>query len=29
MNFKKMLSRSGNDLLQVRANNIANTVKNE
>lgn len=29
MNFKKMLSRSGNNLLQVRANNIANTVKNE
>lgn len=27
MNFKKMLSRSGDGLLQARANNIANTVK--
>lgn len=25
MNFKKMLSRSGDGLLQARANNIANT----
>lgn len=29
MNFKKMLSRSGQGLLQSRANNIANTVKAE
>lgn len=29
MNFKKMLSRSGDGLLQARANNIANTVKTE
>lgn len=29
MNFKKMLSRSGDGLLQARANNVANTVKTE
>lgn len=29
MNFKKILSRSGQSLLQARANNIANTVKAE
>ena len=29
MNFKEMLSRSGDGLLQARANNIANTVKTE
>lgn len=29
MNFKKMLSRSGDGLLQARANNIANTVRSK